>query len=145
MSWLRHSSFHVVTTVHGLLECDPFFMSLLSVLMHHSVCSNSLFGTFSASINECQWVNFFFTWRNSLTQFCFICIPMSDIILSGCPSVAICCTETKFNGILLGRKFQLLLSYHKGLPLIPWATYWNRMHYFWSSPHICMYQNWFWL
>jgi len=32
----------------------------------------------------------FSAWRNSVTHLCFISTSMSDIILSGCPSAAIC-------------------------------------------------------
>ena len=31
-------------------------------------------------------------WRNSVTQFGFICTSVSDTILSDCPTAAICCT-----------------------------------------------------
>ena len=37
----------------------------------------------SASNNKCQWILFFFfTWKNSVTRFCFICTSMSDPVLS---------------------------------------------------------------
>ena len=91
----------------------PWNVARLSCHCHHcwnapptaSLCSHPLRGLHkhSASGNECQWVQFFSTWRNPITQFCFIHASMSDSILSDCPSVTICCTATKCNRILLVR------------------------------------------
>ena len=57
----------------------------------------------SASVDECQWVQFFPTWRNSMTHLCFICTATSGAVLSDCPPAAICHVAMKCNGILKGR------------------------------------------
>jgi len=68
-------------------------------------CSYLLFGLHkcSARIDECQWIDFFSTWRNSMTYLCFIHTSVLDSILSDCPSATICHMATKCNGILVGR------------------------------------------
>ena len=48
----------------------------------------------------------FSTQRNLVPDFCFINTSMSDVILSDCPSAAICCKAIKCNGILV-RRFNL--------------------------------------
>ena len=70
-----------------------------------SVCTHSLFGLqkHSASINECQWVQFFYTWRNSVTHLGFIHTSVSDTTLSVCPSATICHMATTCKGVLVGR------------------------------------------
>jgi len=62
----------------------------------------------------------FSAWRNSVTHLCFICTPMSDDILTNCPSAAICHTATKCNRILVER-FNLDCHYHQHLPLMSLA------------------------
>ena len=65
-----------------------------------SLCSHPLFGLHkhSASINKCQRVPFFSSWKNSVTHLCFLGTSMSNAILSDCPCAAICCMATKCNG-----------------------------------------------
>ena len=65
-----------------------------------SQCSHLLFVLHkcSANISECQ-VPCFSPWMNSVTHLCFLCISMSDAILSDCPSAATFCTATKGKGI----------------------------------------------
>ena len=60
----------------------------------------------SININKCQWMligAIVFSWRNSVTPFCSTHTPMSNAILSDCPSAAIYHTATICNGILAGR------------------------------------------
>ena len=61
-----------------------------------SLCSHPLLGPRKCleSIDECQWVSSFSTWRNSIPHLRFIHTSMSDAILSDCPSAAICHTAT---------------------------------------------------
>ena len=54
----------------------------------------------SMNVSGCH---FFSTRRDIMTSLCFICTSISDIILSDCPSAAICHMATKRNGILVGR------------------------------------------
>ena len=77
---------------------------LLKCITHTSLCSHPLFGlhTHSTSITECQQVPFFSQGGIQL-HLCFICTSMSDAILSGCPSAAICHMAATRNGILVGR------------------------------------------
>lgn len=72
-----------------------------------SLCSYKLFGLHkhSESIDEYQWVPFLFffnTWRNSMTQLCFIWTSMSNTILSDCLSSIIHHMATRHNGIQSG-------------------------------------------
>lgn len=48
---------------------------------------------------------FFFppTWRNSVTLLCFLCVSVSDSILSDCTSAAVCHKANTCTGILVGR------------------------------------------
>ena len=48
----------------------------------------------------------FSAWRNSIPHLCFICTSMSDAILSGCPSAAICHMATTCSAIWT-RRFSL--------------------------------------
>ena len=57
----------------------------------------------SASINKCQWEQFFLHGGIKWHPFWFIRTSMSEAIWSGCPSAAICHTATKHYGILVGR------------------------------------------
>jgi len=77
-----------------LLKCTTHLLTVLTATV------------LSPNVSECQWVPFFFTWRNSGTHLSFILTSMSDTIFSDCPSAAICCTATKCNGILV-RRFNL--------------------------------------
>mgnify|MGYP001854630505 FL=1 len=98
----------------------------------------------SASINEHQWVPFFSTWRNSVTDFCFMCISMSDTIVSDCPSTAICHTATKCNGILVER----FKPYCHTTNIRFWChgpTSWKERHYLQSSPCNCTSYGQLWL
>jgi len=87
-----------------------------------------LFGLheFSASINECQWVPFF--------CLCFICTPISDAILSDCPSAAVCHTATTCNRMLVGR-FNLYCHPTIIILCCCGPAIQNKKHYFQSSPH----------
>jgi len=86
---------------------------LLSLLKHTastaSLCLCPVFGDHkhSADVDECQWWNS--VCRNSMTDLCFIYAFVSDIVLSDCPSAAICLIATKCNGIFAG---SLSLYYH---------------------------------
>jgi len=83
-----------------------------------SLCSHPLFvlHNCSSSINECQWVHFFF----HVEEFTDIHTSMSNAILSDSPSAAICYMATEWNGILAGR-FNLYFQYHQHLSLTSWA------------------------
>jgi len=63
----------------------------------------------SASISEHQRVPFFSAWRNWTTHLSFVHTPMSDTILSDCPSAAICHVTTTCNGILEGSTSTVIL------------------------------------
>ena len=85
---------------------DPLSLSpLLKCTTTASLCSHPLLGLqkCSASVNECQWVQFFSAWRKSMTCFCFIYASMSDANFSVCPSAASCHMATICNGISVGR------------------------------------------
>ena len=43
------------------------------------------------------------TWRNSVTLLCFLCVSVSDSILSDCTSAAVCHKANTCTGILVGR------------------------------------------
>ena len=45
----------------------------------------------------------FSTWRNSVTLLCFLCVSVSDSILSDCTSAAVCHKANTCTGILVGR------------------------------------------
>ena len=149
--------FNIVTTISYafLLEmnkshshknlCGHLEHGLSSTLLSHcwnalstnSLYSHPLFGLHkhSASTNECQWMQFFSAWRNSMTHLLFICTYMSDVIPSDCSSAAICHMATKYNGILVGR-FNL---YCHTTNIYLWCygpKYWNRRHYFQISPYV---------
>jgi len=84
--------------------------------------------------------SFFSSQRNSIPCHCFICILMSETILSDRTFAAICCTATKCNGILVERSS----LYRCTTNVCLWCcelTKWNRKHYFWSSPHILIWQT----
>ena len=70
-----------------------------------SLWSHPLFGVHKCSsrIDECQGVQFFSAWRDSVTHLCFTCTSMLNAILSDCPSAAIHHMPTKSKGILAGR------------------------------------------
>jgi len=53
-----------------------------------SLCSHPLFGFHKSSsiVNEHQWVQFFSTWMNAVTQIFFIHSSISDLILPDCSS-----------------------------------------------------------
>ena len=91
-----------------LLSLSSLLKCLMVKTTAASLCSHPPTGLHkrSASINECHWVSFYSTWRNWISSLCFILTPMSDTILSDCPSAAICHTATTFNRILVG-KFNL--------------------------------------
>ena len=84
---------------------DPLLLSPLLKCTITSLCSHPLFGVqkHSASVNECQWVQFFSAQRNLLTHFFSIHTSMSDTTLSDCLSAAICCMATTCNVIVVGR------------------------------------------
>lgn len=73
----------------------------------------------SASINECQWVQFFLHGGIPLHTFSSYALPCEKFVLSHCFSVAICCMATKYNGILVG-KFSLYC--HTTNILTSWAN-----------------------
>ena len=70
-----------------------------------SLCSDPLFGLHkhSSRVDECRWVPFLSTSRNSITHLCSAHTFMSDTIVSDCPSAAICHMAKKWNGIFVGR------------------------------------------
>jgi len=85
---------------------DPLSLStLLKCATHHLTVLTPLvvIQKHSVRTDKRQWVPFFPAWMNSVTPLCFICISMSDTILSDCPFAAICHTATKCNGVLVGR------------------------------------------
>jgi len=104
----RNKSLHATLTKICTAICN---MAWLSCPCHHccntirtvSLCSHPLLSLhkYSARIDECHWVPFFPSWRNSVTHLYFICTSMSDTILSDCRSAAICHTAIKYNGILV--------------------------------------------
>jgi len=61
MSWLRCSSFHGVTAVHGYLECGLSFTSLLPLLKCTTHCLTVLTSTLWSlqTFSKCQCVPFF--------------------------------------------------------------------------------------
>jgi len=86
-----------------------------SLWSHHCLVSINI-QQVSVNVNGCN----FSSWRNSVTQLCFICTSMSDSILSDCP---FCCHHmaTKCDGILVGR-FRLYSCYHQRPPLMLWVN-----------------------
>ena len=72
----------------------------------------------------------FFSWRNSVPHLCFVCTSMSDVILSDCPSAAICHMTAKCHKMLVGciAKAPISASYIMGQH--------NKIEGFWSSPCI---------
>ena len=109
MSRLRHSLFCGVTVAYYHPECGLSFTSLSVLLKHITRHLTVLTSTVLSpeAFNKCQRmsiaVRFFSSWRSSVPHLCFIHISMTDIILSDCPSAAICPMATKCNGILAGR------------------------------------------
>ena len=110
---LTEKFFCDVTIMHG---CPEHSLSSTS-LCHHcwntppttSQCLQPLFGLHQCSANvKCNQVTFFphvgIQWHTfaSSTLPCHI-VRMPLVILSECPSAAICHTATKCNGILVGR------------------------------------------
>ena len=91
---MMKKSLHATRIKRCISGSDPLFHSVSQ--SPTSLCSHPLFGfhKHSASVDECQQVQFFYTWRNSMTHLCFIHIFLSNTILSDCPSAA---TATKFN------------------------------------------------
>jgi len=81
-----------------LLECTSYHLTVLTF----TVCLHK----FSANISEWQWVQFFSTWRNTMTHLRFIHTSVSDATVSDCPCVAVCHVATTCNGILV-RRFNL--------------------------------------
>ena len=77
------------------------------LLLLHLKCTNPHYAHIQLlvfrSINKCQWVRFFSTWRNSIPHFCFKCTPRSDAVLSQCSPATIHHTAKKCNGKLSGR------------------------------------------
>ena len=94
-----------------------FHVSVVTAETHHPLphCANNHCLVFiniqqtSMNVNEFA---IFFTWKISVVQLFFIHTSMSDTILSGCPSAAICCMATKCNKILAG-----ILSHYQHPPL----------------------------
>ena len=66
----------------------------------------SLFLMHWSQYSKWQCLQFFFTWKNSVTHLCFIRTSMSDAIWSDCLSAVSCCMVTKWNWILV-RRFNL--------------------------------------
>ena len=101
---LAMKNLHVMLVKICTSEGDSLSPSIQVKQTTVSLCSRSLFDLqkCSASISKCQWMQFFSTWRNSVTHLCFICTSMSDVIVSDCSSVAICHMATECNGILAG-------------------------------------------
>lgn len=95
-----------------------------------SLCSCLLCGFYqcSASDNVCQCVPLFFLCVCEGIQFhsfCSIFISMSDAILLGCPSVAICHMATKCSRRLrftVDGKVWPLMPYHQHPHLLLWAN-----------------------
>jgi len=115
----------VCKSLYGHLECGLSSYSCChcwNTPPTASLCSQPLFGLHkcSVSIDECERVHFFFSWRTLTTHFCFIHTSMSDAILSEFPPAAICHTATKCNNT--GGKIQPLLPSHQHPPLILWTN-----------------------
>jgi len=75
---------------------DPLLLSLL--LKHTTHCLTVLTSTLwsPSMFSKHQWMSvgaFSSIWRNSTTHLCFFCTSTSKIILSDCPSAAICHTS----------------------------------------------------
>jgi len=58
-------------------------------------------GLVSIMFSKRWWMSIFL--HGGIPHLCFSCTPMSDAVLSDCPSAAICRTTTTCNRILLGR------------------------------------------
>ena len=89
-----------------------FHTAVVTIETHHPPASliwQPLFGLHehSARASECQWVPFFSALRNSITHLCFILISMSDAIVSGCPSAAICHKAKKRHSRIMAGRFNL--------------------------------------
>ena len=86
------------------------------------------------TFSKCWWMSegaIFSTWRNSMTHLWFICISISDAVLSVCPSAAIWHVATKYKGILPGR-FNIYCRITNFCLWCCGPTWSNRKHYFWS-------------
>jgi len=114
----------------GVTLCQPCWNTASTI----SLCSHPLFGLCkcSASIDECQWMPFFFCtekFSDALLFHTHFCV---RIILLNCPSAAACHVPIEWNGIWL-RRFNL---YCHSTTIWLWCSgpaEQNRRHYFWSS------------
>ena len=95
-----------------------------SIENHHPMLTVLKSTVWSPSVfNKHWWMStsaIFSAWRNSIPHIYVIHTSLSDTILSDHPSAAICCTETKCNGILVGGFNLFPYSHHP--PLISWAN-----------------------
>jgi len=91
------------TEIHHPLPCCAHIHCLVSINVQQAL------------MNVSEWN--FSTWKSSVRHFFFICISMSDAILSDSPSAAVCCTATK----LMEYWWESLLPYHHHWPL-SWAN-----------------------
>ena len=78
--------------------------------------------------------------RNSMMHLFFIHTSVSDVILSECPSTAICRTATRFNGILEHSEKKLASATIPPTSTFDTVGKINKRHYFWSTP--CIKELW---
>ena len=92
MNKVLHAALIRICTIRG--DQLPW-VTTVETSLTASPCSHQLFGLYncSASINECQWVQFFLHGG----------IPWHAVASVVCPSAAICHMARKYNGILVVR------------------------------------------
>ena len=81
---VMHRNLHVALVTIDPSKGDPLsLLSLLKCTTHHlTVFTFSIWSSYTfRSVNACQWVPFFSTWRNSMPHLCFRCTSMPDTIL----------------------------------------------------------------
>jgi len=110
----KHIFFNVITTISYAFSPAMYrslhqqgwpTVAVITAKKYHSLYSHPEFSLHKClvRVNECQWVPFFSTWRNSVAHLCFIHTSTSDANLLDCPSAATCHTAAKFNRILVRR------------------------------------------
>ena len=124
MSSSRHSSFCGVTAVDSHLECGLSFMLLLPLLKCTTHCFTELTSSIwspkhSASINECQWMQFFPHGGFSDTPLLHAHVHVRHCFVR----LLLCCYLSHSNKMQqnIGRRIQPLLPYQYP-PLMLWAN-----------------------
>lgn len=100
MGWLRCSLFQGAWPSR---TWSVFHIPVTTAETHHPLphcaCVHCLVSV-TMNVNRCH---FFSLWRNSSLCHCFLCLSISDTVLSDCFSATICCMATECNKILVGR------------------------------------------